>query len=246
MLVRAALALLRTVIAAWRAATPRHFVYTFVLALAWGGVLTATATAFFAHAVSLGPAINGLLTMQFNGFAVLLAVLVVDHVASPFERRAWPYVLAVVAGVAMGTSTLWLVSQRLFDLSGAYYHGAGLEPFDSFAFRHGRHALVVCGIVTFAYVSARWAAQRHAALRRLRLECLAAEKEIVESTFVATRANVDPAFLQDALARIEALYDARPAEADALLRDLIASLRAAIPRTPAAGPTLVSARHPMA
>jgi hypothetical protein len=223
-------------LAAWRAATRRHFVYTFVLALAWGAMTVATATAFFADPVPLTPAINGFLSMQFNGFAVLLAVLVADYVASPLVHRAWPYAIAVALGVAIGTSVFWVVSQFVIGLPGAYYQGRGYEPFDSFAWRHGQHALVIWGLVTFVYVSARWAAERREALRRLQLERVTAEKQLVESTLAATQARVDPASLQATLARIDALFESRPAEADALLRDLIASLRAAIPPSPDAGP----------
>ena len=46
----------------------------------------------------------------------------------------------------------------------------------------------------------------------------------------ATRARVDPTRLRATLARVDALYDAEPAQADALLGTLVAELRAAIPR----------------
>jgi hypothetical protein len=222
----------RSVVAAWRAATPRHFIYTFVFALAWSAITVATAIAFSADRFLLTPSINAVLSMQFNGFAVLLGVLVADHAGAPPARRAWPYVAAVALGVAIGTALFWLVSQRVFGLAGAYYRGSGYEPFASFAFRHGRHALVVCGLVTFVYVSARWAAQRRAALSKIQLERMEAEKRLVESTLAATRARVDPAFIQTSLARIDALYESHPAEADAALRDLIALLRDAISRRP--------------
>jgi hypothetical protein len=233
-----------TAIAAWRAATPRHFACVFLLALAWSGVTIATATSFFERPVLLTPSINAVLSMQLNGFGVLLAVLVADHVASPRARRAWPYAVAVVLGVTIGTTTLWLLSQRLLGLHTAY--GSGIETFDTFAFRHGTHALVVCSVVTYVYVSARWAAERRETLRRLQLERVTAEKALVDSTLAATRARVDPAALQATLARIDALYESRPAEADALLRDLIVSLRAAIPRSPDPVPTIAHATHPMA
>jgi len=226
---------LGTVVAAWRGADARHFACTFVLALAWGGVTIATATSFFARPVPPGPAVNALLSMQLNGFAVLLAVLVADHLAIPDARRAWPYCAAVVVGVAAGTTATWVVSQRIFGIATAYGSGHH-ESLASFGLRHGRHALVVCGLVTFVYVSARWATERAAALRRLQMECVAAEKQLVESNLVAARARVDPAWLQATLARIDALYEARPAEADALLRELIGSLRGAIPSSPAASP----------
>lgn len=233
----AAVSAIRTVFAAWRAGTRRHFGYTFALALAWSGVTIATATAYFTVPVRLTPALNAVLSMQFNGFAVLLAVLVVDHVTPPLARRGWRYAAAVFLGVASGTTALWLVAQRVLGLGTAFGRGA-YEPFDTFVFRHGSHALVVCGLVTFVYVSARWAAERREALRRLQLERVAAEKQLVESTLAATRARVDPAALQATLARIDALYESRPAEADALLRDLIAFLRAAIPPSPDSGPTV--------
>jgi hypothetical protein len=234
----------RTALAAWRAATPRHFGYTSALALGWSVVTIATATVYFTQGLRLTPSINAVLSMQFNGFAVLLAVLVVDHVMPPLARRAMPYAAAVALGVALGTTAMWVVSQRVLGLRTAY--GSGIEPFDTFAFRHGSHALVVCGLVTFVYVSARWAAERRAALRRLQLERVDAEKQLVESTFAVTRSRVDPAELQTTLARIDALVESRPAEADALLRDLITSLRAAIPASPDAASRLAPATHPMA
>jgi hypothetical protein len=220
------------VIEAWRAATPAHFLYTFMIALAWGALVVATASEFSAKGFLLTPSINAVLSMQFNGFAVLLAVLVADHAGAPFARRAWPYCVAAVLGVAIGTTVFWFVSQRVLGLAGAHYRGEGYEPFASFAFRHGRHALTVCGVVTFVYVSARWAAQRRAALSKVQLERMEAEKQLVDSTLAATRARVDPAFVQTSLARIDALYESHPAEADAALRDLIALLRKAISRIP--------------
>jgi hypothetical protein len=222
----------RFVIEAWRAATPAHFLYTFMIALAWGALTVASASGFSAEGFLLTPSINALLSMQFNGFAVLLAVLVADHAGAPLARRPWPYFVAVVLGAAVGTTVFWIVSQRVLGLAGAYYRGAGYEPFASFGFRHGRHALIVCGVITFVYVSARWAAQRRAALNKLQLERMEAEKRLVESTLAATKARVEPAFLQTALARIDALYESQPAEADAALRDLIAHLREAISRRP--------------
>jgi hypothetical protein len=210
-------------------------------------VTIATATDF-TRPIPLTPAVNGVLSMQLNGFAVLLAVLVADRVSSPLARRAWPYAVAVVLGVAIGTTATWLIAQRIFGLATAYGSGGGpYEPFDSFAFRHARHALVSWGLVTAVYVSARWAAARRRALGRLQLERVATEKQLVESKLAATQARVDPAALQATLARIDALCESDPAHADALLRDLIAFLRAAIPPSPDSGSTIVQeqvARYP--
>ena len=225
---------LRTLVAAWGAVTWRHVAFTSVVALAWSGVTIATATSYFADPVPVMPGINAVLSMQFNGFAVLFAVLIADRVVAPTERRVWPYALAVLLGVSFGTTALWLISQRLLGI-GTAYSSAAYEPFETFGVRHGSHALIVWGLVTLVYVSARWSAERRRALRALQLERAAKEKALVESTLAATRARVDPMALQATLARIDALYDASPAQADALLRDLVTELRAAIPRSDPAG-----------
>jgi hypothetical protein len=211
------------VIAAWRAATPKHFIYTFVLALTWSGFLATT----LPRPIPLGPAMNGMLTMQFNGFAVLLAVLVADHASPPPLRRWWVYVPAVVVGAMAGSALLWLVSQHLVGVRTFY----GLpEPFETFVYRHGTHALVVWGMVTSVYVSRKWAVARVAALRAVQLECAEGEKRVLESRLVAMQASVEPQFLRDTLSRVEHLYDVDSRDADRVLRELISYLRAGIPQ----------------
>jgi hypothetical protein len=215
------------VTAAWRAATPKHFLYTFVLALAWSGFLNATQTSFWTRSFSWGPHLNGIMTMQFNGFAVLLAVLVADHASPPPLRRWWLYVLAVVVGAVVGSSLLWFVTQRLFEIRTAY---AFPERFETYLYRHGTHAVEVCGMVTFIYVSRRWASARLAALRAVQLERADVEKRVLESRLAAMQARVEPQFLRNTLAQVEHLYDIDAQAADRVLRELIAYLRAAIPQ----------------
>ncbi len=215
------------VTAAWRAATPKHFLYTFVLALAWSGFLIATQTSYFARPVPLGPALNGILTMQFNGFAVLFAVLLADHASPPPFRRWSLYVLAVVVGAFVGSTLLWFVTQRLFEIRTAYGFP---EPFDTYLYRHGTHALVVCGMVTFIYVWRRWATARLTALRAVQLERARVEKRVLESRLAAMQARVEPQFLRNTLAQVERLYDIDAQAADRVLKELIIYLRAAIPQ----------------
>ena len=223
------------VAAAWRAATPKHFLYTFVLALAWAGFLNATQSSFWARSMPWGPQLNGLLTMQFNGFAVLLAVLVADHASPPPLRRWWLYVLAVVIGAFVGSSLLWFVTQCLFEIRTAY---AFPEPFETYLYRHGTHAVEVCGMVTFIYVSRRWASARLAALRAVQLERADVEKRLLESRLAAMQARVEPQFLRNTLAQVERLYDIDAQAADRVLKELIAYLRAAIPQVRDPGSTL--------
>jgi LytS/YehU family sensor histidine kinase len=99
--------------------------------------------------------------------------------------------------------------------------------------------------VTLVYVSARRAAERSEALRRVQRERAEAEKRLVDATLAAMQAHVDPAALQATLARIEALVESSPAEADALLRDLVAFLRATIPRSSDVATPAASAPQPV-
>jgi hypothetical protein len=215
------------VAAAWRAATPKHFIYTFVLALAWSAFMDAAQTSFWTRSAPWGPHLNGILTMQFNGFAVLLAVLVADHASPPPLRRWWLYVLAVVIGAFVGSSLVWFVTQRLLEIRTAY---AFPESLETYLYRHGEHAVEVCGMVTFIYVSRRWASARLAALRAVQLERADIEKCVLESRLAAMQARVEPQFLRDTLAQVERLYDIDAQAADRVLKELIAYLRSAIPQ----------------
>jgi len=214
------------VVAAWRAATPKHFLYTFVLALAWSTLELAPYSQ-----PRIPPMVNGIVSMQFNAFAVMLAVLVADRASPPSARRAWPYLLAVIVGVTVGSSLMWVVSQRIVGIPTNYMLNQPYEGFDTFFYRHAMYSLVVCGLVTFIYVSRRWAVQRLGALRAVQLERAEVEKRVLESRLAAMQARVEPQFLRETLAQVERLYESDAQAADRLLKDLIVYLRAAIPQT---------------
>jgi LytS/YehU family sensor histidine kinase len=167
---------------------------------------------------------------QFNGFAVMLALLVADHASVPPLNRLWPYPLALVAGVAIGTTLEWLVAERLLSIATAYQITGEPEPFSTFAFRHGIQALAVWGLMTLAYVSWRRATQRQAALRAVQLEGARAEKRVLKLRLAAMRARVEPQFLLDALARVEQLFETDAQAANCMLQDLVTYLRVAIPQ----------------
>lgn len=226
------------VAAAWRAATWKHFLFTSLLGLAWSGAVLATITGYFSRPLRPGPAANAILSMQFNGFAVLLAVLVADRASPPPLRRYGPYLLAVVVGVAAGSTLLWLVSQWMLGIRTAYLASQAREGYDTFVFRHGVHGLVVCGLATYVYVSQRMAAHRVAALRVVQLGRAEAEKRILESRLATMQARVDPLVLRNTFSQLERLYETDAQAADRVLRELITYLRAAIPQTPDPGSTV--------
>jgi sensor histidine kinase YesM len=227
------------VAAAWRDVTWKHVALTFLLCLTLGGVEAATHNANFSQWWS-SPSLNGVLSMQFNGFAVMLAVLVADRASPPSLRRWWPYILAVVVGVAVATPLFWLVSQRLFIIPSAFQLAGIPEGFDTIAFRHATSRLVICGLATYVYVSHRFAAQRLASLRIVQLERAAVERRVLESRLAAMQARVEPQFLLDTLAQVERLYDIDAQAADRVLKELTAYLRAAIPPTGDSAATVVT------
>lgn len=226
------------VAAAWRTATWKHFLVTSLLCLAWSGVVLASLSGYFSRPLRPGPSTNAILSMQFNGLAVLLAVLVADRASPPPLRRWGPYVLAVIVGVAVGSTLLWLVSQWMLGIGTAYLAGRAREGYDTFVFRHGVHGLVVCGLAAYVYVSQRMAAHRLAALRVVQLGHAEAEKRILESRLAAMQARVEPLVLRETFSRVERLYEIDAPAADRILRELITYLRAAIPQTLDTGSTV--------
>jgi len=183
--------------------------------------------------------VNAILTMQLNGFAVLLGILAADRASPPPAHRSAPYVVALIVGVMIGSSVLWLLTGALLRLPTAYGAGpGGIEGFESFFYRHATHGLVVCGMATFVYVRRRWAAHSIAALRVLQLERATIERQVLESQLAAMQARVDPEFLRTTLAQVERLYEIDARAAYRLLNDLLIYLRAAIPHSEDPGSTV--------
>lgn len=217
------------VVAAWRAMTPKHMVYTSAFGLAWSVFVIVMATSFLTH-FQLQPSVNAILSMQCNGFAVLFAVLIADQVSPPARRRHRPYVVAVTVGVLAGSLLVTLLTQRVLGLAVAYRASGPDEQFRAFFFRHATHAFVIFGLATCVYVSHRWAANRVRVLRAVQLDRAEMEKRLLESRLAAMQARVEPGFLRRTLEGVERMYENDATTADLMLRDLIIYLRAAIPR----------------
>ena len=216
--------------AAWRAMTPKHAFYTFLLCTAWSVIEVVSATSNFSRDVSWGPPLNSFLSMQFNGFAVMFAVLIADGASRPPLHRWWPYVLAVVVGVALATTLFWFVSQRVFTIPSAIQVRGLPEGFDTIVFRHSTSRLAICGLAAYVYVCWRFAGQRLAALRAVQLERVATEKRVLETRLAFTQSRVAPQFLSNTLMQIERLYEIDAPAGDRVLKELILYLRAAIPQ----------------
>ena len=148
--------------------TPKHLLYTSALCLAWSALVIVIATSFLTR-FQLQPSVNAILSMQFNGFAVLFAVLIADQVSPPERRRLWPYAVAVATGVLVGSLLVSLLTQRVLGLAVGYRASGPDAQFRAFFFRHATHAFVVFGLATCVYVSHRWAAHRIRVLRAVQL-----------------------------------------------------------------------------
>jgi hypothetical protein len=105
--------------------------------------------------------------------------------------------------------------------------------------------IIVYGAVgTLLYVWLRNSQRAAEALSRAEIERTEAERKLIASRIEAVEAEVDPSFIFGTLETIESTYDRDRAAADAMLDELIAFLRAAIPRLRADQPTQEGAREP--
>jgi hypothetical protein len=94
----------------------------------------------------------------------------------------------------------------------------------------GLPIIVYGAIGTLLYVWLRNSQRAAEALARAEIERSEAERRLIASRIEAVEAEVDPSFIFGTLESIERTYDHDRAAADAMLDELIAFLRAAIPR----------------
>jgi hypothetical protein len=159
--------------------------------------------------------------------AIVLAVIVADEAVAQGAPRLRSYVLAVALGAAFGATVETLVRHRLgllISMDALPWEQRVMQPFQVFLgfFFHGL-------IVSFIYLNRRTA--RAAAERRRRAELVRtqAQRSTFESRLQAMQARVEPQFLFNTLAQVQALYETDPTLADGMLDELIAYLRAALP-----------------
>jgi|KBSSwiStaDraftv2_1062776.scaffolds.fasta_scaffold52646_4 hypothetical protein len=214
---------------AWRDLTWKHVLCTWILCVTCSAIEVAAAASNVAGAVPWGPVTNGVLSMQLNGFAVLLAVLVADRGSPAGTRRWWPYVVAVIVGVLVGTTLFWVLSQRVFTIPSMGQMRGFHEGYGPILFRHFTDRICLFGLATSVYVSHRFSAQRIAALHAVQLDGARDERRVIEARLAAMQGRVDPRFLLTTLAQVERLYDVDAGAADRMLQQLTDYLRAAIP-----------------
>jgi len=212
----------RAVIAAWRGITRGQLVATLVL----GGALS------LYHFV-VGPPPGGLRAWpiafaldQIRVFALLLAIVVAERATEGNPDRFRAYAFAVVTGAAAGATAsvyarevlyaLWMPQIRPFPRGLALYHFGEL--------------VMLGGAVVWVVLDRRRAARARGRMHAAELERIAAERRALESDLQAMQARVEPQFLFNTLSQVRHLYEHDPALGERMLDELIAYLRAAMPR----------------
>lgn len=141
----------------------------------------------------------------------LMAAIVVATVAAVGMVAAAVYVLHP-SPVATGVSAGMVLSNEAFLYRGWWLYSAA-------------------GLLFIAYCRTREREQNVLrAARQAELARADAQRDIVASRLKVLQARVEPSLLFDALADVRAMYLASPDGADALLDDLVAYLRAALPQ----------------
>lgn len=213
-----------SVLSAWRGITRAELRTTFVLGCGlW-------VYQFFALSFewTLGDAVFSFTTAQVKAFALLPAFVVADRLTGTDPDRRGVYALAVIAGAAVGA--IVAVTLANFVLAPLFWGRQGIS------FRIGVVVyffldLVLLGWATVWVILDRRRARRsQARLHRAELERIAAQRRSVESDLQAMQARVEPQFLFSTLAQVKDLYGRDPTLGERMLDELIAYLRAAMPK----------------
>ena len=213
----------RTVGAAWRGITRVELLTTFLLGCALNLFHLVSGLAF-------GAGIRGLpiifISDQIKVFPLLLTVVVADRVTGKDPDRRGAYALAVVVGAAAGAaaavSTTTILVQMVLQRAASVRIG--------FMLYICFELLMLGGVTVWVIMDRRRAARARARMHGAELERIAAEKHSIESDLQAMQARVEPQFLFNTLAQVKRLYEHDPALGERMLDELIAYLRAAMPK----------------
>ena len=162
---------------------------------------------------------------QIKVFPLLLTVVVADRVSGGDPDHFAAYALAVALGALVGAAlavtcvsnmTAWLIRPARVRLSFIIMIWMEMVTF----------AAATVWVINDRRRARRASAQMHVA----ELERIDAEKRSIESDLQAMQARVEPQFLFNTLAQVRRLYEQNVALAERMLDDLIAYLRAAMPK----------------
>ena len=212
----------RMVLTAWRDITKQQFWTTLLLGCAL----------FNYYSLVMDPA-QGLgwflrLAMVLAAaFAMLLAVAVADRATGRNPDRRGVYAVAVVTGALLGGV---LEAPVLVWLETLLLPAVAVVPSIGAALYLGLELAMLGGGIVWIVNDRRRAQRARERTHAAELERIAAEKRSIESDLQAMQARVEPQFLFNTLAQVRALYREDAARGERMLDELIAYLRAAMPR----------------
>ena len=214
---------LRAVLDAWRGIT-RTAIRT---AFLFGSIVFLYHVIVYSGKMSESPdLIHNLLAAfvidQLGAFALLLAVVVADRVTGKEARRRAAYALAVMVAAVIAAAFDSTVEALVGDFAWLELSKATLYSFFEW--------LVLGGAATFIYTDRRRAQGALARMRAAEIERARTAKRTLESRLQAMQARVEPQFLFNTLAQVRDLYRASAMHGERMLDELIAYLRAAMPK----------------
>lgn len=232
---------------AWSRLTPRYVLGALLLgagAWLWEVIVVGPVLYFYVHALFseearrflfgplreyYEPYLPLLLRWEFVAIVLLLSVAIADRAVDTHRAGRMAYVAAVVVAVAFATTLTYVVAPVPESHRGVEGTATGpgrLVPtiYDSMVW------LMFGGLATFVYVDRKRARATRERLAAAELERARKTKRTLESRLAAMQARVEPQFLFNTLAQVRDLYDVNEAHGEQMLDELIAYLRAAMPK----------------
>jgi signal transduction histidine kinase len=218
---------------AWRRLTPRHFLAALALGAAvtvweilisgpflpFWFILPELALEVFSHLDALGEFFR----YELIAVILLLSVAIADRAVDTGRAGREAYVLALFLAVGLAAPLAYAI---------APYHGeegkwgTWLVP----SVVSAMSWLLFGGLAVFVYVDRKRARGTRERLAAAELDRTKRAKQTLESRLAAMQARVEPQFLFNTLAQVGKLYELDVARAERMLDDLIAYLRAAMPK----------------
>ena len=216
-----------TVLAAWRGITRAEIRAALLLG---GAYFLYDMAMFLSRAMSPRYAMPYLTTSfvadQICAFTLMLCIVVADYVTGRDARRRAAYALAVVVSAAVAAWPEGVVMVATFP-EYAWQHPTFFPRASAYRFLEW---LILGGTATFVYTHRRRARLARARMDAAELDRAHTAKRTLESRLQAMQARVEPQFLFNTLAQVRDLYRASAARGERMLDELIAYLRAAVPK----------------
>jgi sensor histidine kinase YesM len=171
---------------------------------------------------------------QVRAFALMAAIVIADHAVDLGARMRRCYVAAAlgggITGVLASAVLSWPFSLWMQAHSWPAHWLRGTQQLALSLLFSLTHWPLIASAAVFLYAEQRAARRTEARLNAAQLDRIRRSRRALESRLQAMQARVEPQFLFNTLAQVERLFESDAALAGRMLDDLIAYLRAAMPR----------------